>query len=108
MLITLTDFVAFGDLDADGIDDAAVILLTAGGGSGAFCDLAAVLNEQGQPRNVDTVSLGDRVVIEALSVEGGKIMVTMIAHDADDPLCCPTMQVTRTYELDGGRPVGPL
>ena len=103
LIITLTDFVAFGDLDGNGIDDAAVILVTTGGGSGAFYDLAAVLNEQGQPRHVDTASLGDRVVIQALSVESGEIMVPMVAHGEDDPLCCPTMQVTRRYELDERR-----
>ena len=45
----LRDPIAFGDLDNDGIDDAAVVLTYHGGGSGTFFNLLAVLNENGAP-----------------------------------------------------------
>ena len=46
-----------GDLDGDGKEDAAVLLVTSTGGSGAFRHLAAVINRDGVPDNVATVLL---------------------------------------------------
>lgn len=43
---------ALGDLNGDGINDAAVVLATNTGGSGVFIILATVLNDGGKPRQV--------------------------------------------------------
>ena len=48
----MMDLVAFGDLDGDGIWDAAVVLEANGGGSGTFRSLEAVVNEDGAPVHV--------------------------------------------------------
>jgi heat shock protein HslJ len=100
LVIRLMD-VVFGDLDGDGVSDAAVILITDPGGSGTFFELAAVVNRDGNPEHVATVSLGDRAQIEALSIEAGQVVVEMITHGPDDPMCCPTQQVVQTYALQG-------
>jgi hypothetical protein len=34
--------------------------------------------------------LGDRIQINALSIENNKIVVDMITHGPEDPMCCPT------------------
>jgi heat shock protein HslJ len=95
--------VAFGDLNGDGAKDAAVILVTDPGGSGTFYDLVAVLNRDGEPEHVATVSLGDRAEIQTLSVESGQIIVRMITHGPNDPMCCPTQEVEQTYALQGSK-----
>jgi heat shock protein HslJ len=100
LVIRLMD-VALGDLDGDGVSDAAVVLVTDPGGSGTFFELAAVVNQDGNPEHVTSVSLGDRMQIEALSIEAGQIIVEMITHGPDDPMCCPTQQVVQTYVLQG-------
>lgn len=97
--ITLGEPIAFGDLDGDGLEDAVVVLVTAPGGSGTFFDLAAVLSEAGQPMPVATKGLGDRVKIEAITVNAGEISVEMITHGPEDPLCCPSVEATRTFTL---------
>jgi heat shock protein HslJ len=98
-IVQLTDHVAYGDLN--GRDAAAVVLVTDPGGSGTFYDLAVVMEEDGQPVNVATTSLGDRVEIQALSIVGNEIIVEMVNQGPDDPMCCPTQQVVQTYALEG-------
>jgi heat shock protein HslJ len=100
IVVRLTDHVAYGQL-ADGREAAAVILTTETGGSGTFYDLAVVVEEDGQPVNVATTSLGDRVKIENLAFVGGEILVEMVTQGPDDPMCCPTQRVVQTYELQG-------
>jgi len=92
---------AFGDLNGDGRDDAAVILAQDLGGSGTFMTLAAVLSDQGIPRYQAGTSLGDRVKVESVSIKDGLILVTLVGHGAGDPMCCPTQKLTRTFRLDG-------
>lgn len=90
---------AFGDLNGDGVDDAVVLLVENSGGSGVFVYLAAVLNRDGEPENVDTQLLGDRAQIQSLTVSDGQISVTMVTHGPNDPFCCPTQEVEQIYEL---------
>jgi hypothetical protein len=99
--VMLTDYAATGDLNGDGVPDAAVVLATNSGGSGVFIDLAAVVVEEGQPVNVAITPLGDRVQINSLTIQDGQIIVDMVTHGPDDPMCCPTQQVVETYELQG-------
>jgi hypothetical protein len=90
---------ASGDLDGDGVDDAAVLLVENSGGSGSFVYLAAVLNREGKPDNIDTQLLGERAQVQALTIADGQISVTMVTHGPDDPMCCPTQEEERIYEL---------
>jgi hypothetical protein len=94
---------ALGDLDQDGVADAALILAENSGGSGTFIYLAAVLNEEGLPVNTSTILLGDRVRVQSLQVLDGRIVVMALTHAPDDPLCCPTQLVEMTYLLDAGQ-----
>ncbi len=100
-IVTLVEPVAFGDLDGDGVEDAAVVLAANAGGSGTFISLEAVRNEGGEPVHVATYSLGDRARIESLAIEGGQIVLEMITHGPDDPLCCPTQRARNVYALEG-------
>ncbi len=96
--------VRFGDLNMDGLADAAVILVFNSGGSGVFRMLVAMLDEQGNPKQVDAAGLGDRVKIERFQVTGdGEIQVRMITQGPDDPMCCPTVQVDEYYRLIAGK-----
>lgn len=97
--VVLTDFIARGDLDGDGTEDAAVILNATTGGSGVFSVLAAVLNRDGEPNNVDVALLGDRVEMQEILITDGTITLDLITHGPEDPLCCPTQPATLTYAL---------
>ncbi len=99
LIITLSDKVAYGDLNGDGDIDAAVILITNPGGSGTFHHLAIVLNQKESSNHVASQLLGDRVKVKSLSVRSGEIAVEMITHGPNDPLCCPALEVTQNYLL---------
>jgi heat shock protein HslJ len=100
-VVRLHDRMAFG-YTADGQQIAAVVLITDPGGSGTFRDLAVLTFEDGEPQHVASASLGDRVQIQSLAVEDGQIVVEMIAHDDDDPMCCPTQFTVARYALQEG------
>jgi heat shock protein HslJ len=99
--VTFTDAYDLDDLNGDGLDDAVVVLVENSGGSGNFRYLAVVLNRDGNPENVATQSLGDRVQIQSVTIDGTEITVKAVAHGPDDPMCCPTQEVTLTYSFDG-------
>ena len=87
-------------LDGDGVDDAAVTLVTNTGGSGSFVQLVAVVNQSGEPSPNASASLGDRVRVEAIRIAELQIEIDLVVHGPSDPLCCPSMSVTRIYILE--------
>ena len=97
----VNDTVAFGDLDGDGIADAAVVVFISGGGSGTFIHLVAVLDRNGAPEQAAWAFLGDRVPVRNLTVAGGRIVAHTVTHRPSDGLCCPTLEITRTFGLEG-------
>ena len=92
---------AYGDLDDDGVDDAALLLATNTGGSGIFVDLAVVLDRGGKPQDAARFFLGDRVKPERMAINGGLIELALVVHGPDDPLCCPTERVVWRFRLVG-------
>jgi len=100
--VTFVDFYAFGDLNGDGVDDAVVFLAENSGGSGSFTYAAAVENRQGLPVNIGTELLGDRGNLISVKIEDGKISVDMITQGPDDPMCCASLEVVKSFELQDG------
>jgi hypothetical protein len=90
---------AEGDLNADGLDDAAALLAVNTGGTGVFMQLATVTQGSGGLSHTATLYLGDRVRVESLVIEDGVLRVRMITHSPEDPMCCPSQSITRDYIL---------
>jgi hypothetical protein len=90
---------ATGDLNGDGSSDGIALLGINTGGSGEFVYLVGFLNENGQPEQIAVKYLGDRTKIEALAIDGGDIKIRRITHAPEDPLCCPSQDVTEDYIL---------
>lgn len=97
--VTLHPRLAHGDLDEDGVTDAAVVLLVDGGGSATFYELAAVLDQGGEPVHAASLTLGDRIDLESLEIIDGDIIVRYRGHGPEDPLCCPTQPRVRAFAL---------
>jgi len=102
-VVALYSKYALGDLNGDGVEDAAVVLVSSGGGSGSFYELAAVLNQGGAPKHVASESLGDRIKLKSLSIKAGAMAVEMVTHGPQDPLCCPTLKTARSFKLHGDK-----
>ena len=99
--VRLADIGAFGDLDGNLAPDAAVVLVSSGGGSGTFVELAAVRNDRGAAQPLATVLLGDRILVREVRIEGRRILVRMRARGATDPFSLRTREISRHYALDG-------
>jgi hypothetical protein len=95
------DTVVFGDLDRDTVDDAAVVYYYSGGGTGVFFELWAIIGRDGKPILVSAAPLGDRVSIENVTLKSREISINMLTHGPNDPRCCPSVDTTFVYRLEG-------
>jgi hypothetical protein len=91
--------VAFGDLDHDGLSDAAVILARQSGGSGTFKYLVAMRNTGNAFRQQASVLLGDRVQINTMSIADDQVNLDTVVAGPRDSTCCPSQRVKQTYIL---------
>jgi len=99
VIVEMSERVGCGELND--IASAGVVLVSSSGGSGTFYSLHAVQPLNGSPEEVAYTMLGDRIVVEQVTISDNLIRVDMIAHGPDDPLCCPTQPVTQAYALEG-------
>jgi len=74
---------AFGDLNGDGLKDAAVIIATNTGGSGTFHELIVVLAQKGQTADLQ---IGDRILEKQLTIQDGKIILDYLRQGPKDGL----------------------
>jgi NlpE N-terminal domain len=86
IVVKLTEYIAFGDLNNDNVEDAAVILVSEPGGSGTFYDLAVVLNKEGNLESTNSVLLGDRIKIKAISIDSGIVTVNYLDRKEDQAM----------------------
>jgi hypothetical protein len=93
--VRFSDIAAFGNVDES--YRAAAILISESGGSGTFYTLHLVGLEDGQPRELGSILLGDRVIINELAIEDGQITIDLTRAGAEYPLCCPTERVRQIY-----------
>jgi len=95
-------FGGLGDLNGDGLYDAAVVTATNTGGSGTFIALHTVLNVGGTPTPGPVISIGDREAIHTLAIDAATIIMDATIHSPSDPLCCPSVDTVLRYQLSGG------
>ena len=99
--LRLLEFFPLGDLDENGVDDAAVLIAENYGGTGVFVSVHVMLNADGQPRQAASYMIDDRPQINALEIRNGEIFLDAVVHGPSDAMCCPTFPVTRTFRLMG-------
>lgn len=94
---------AYGDINNDKKDDAAVYLARYGGGSGTFIYLGAYISGPVNYKGTNAVFLGDRIFIENLSIKGGVITVEYLDRDNEDAFSTePTIQVSKQFVFRNG------
>lgn len=96
------DSYVVGDLDADGDDDAAVLLVENSGGSGVNVYLAVVSRRQEVLKNIATIRVGDRVRVRSVRFDAGYVVLDLIAAGPGDPMCCPATRFIMRYRLEAG------
>ena len=95
--------IAFGDLNRDGIDDAALLLSENTGGSGIFVSLIVIYSQGDHFQQAPAVMIDDRPVINLFTLENGSVNVTGLIHGPNDPMVDPTTTFSAEYRLFGGR-----
>lgn len=80
---------SYGDVNADGTEDAALFLVQKTEGSGTFYYAVAALNERGSAVGTTAVFLGDRIAPQTISVTGGTIVATYADRAAGEPMTTP-------------------
>ncbi|UCE30765.1 MAG: META domain-containing protein [Burkholderiales bacterium] len=104
----LGDLVARGDLDGDGVDEAAVMLTSHLGGTGVFHYVAVVGQRGAENRNIDTRLVADRIQLRGMRIEKGGLVLDLVRAGPGDPSCCPSEVVTLEYRLQDGRLTEPV
>ena len=100
--VSLTDFVAVGDLNGDGTNEIAALVSENYGGTGVFVFLAVYTNENGTLTFQNSTMIDDRPKLQALTIENGEIFLDAMIHGRDDPMCCPALRTTRHYRFGEG------
>ena len=95
----MTDFVALGDLNADGIEEAATLVSENYGGTGVFVFLAVYSQVDGTWAFQTSNMVDDRPQLNALSIANNEIFLDAVIHGVDEPMCCPTLRTTRHYRF---------
>lgn len=87
--VRLGEATAIGDLDGDGVDDAAVTLQVSPGSSGDFTYVAAVLDRGGRATPLPAVPVGDRIGVDAVRIVDGQVELDVRERAADAPMSSP-------------------
>jgi hypothetical protein len=96
--------VVLGDLNHDGVPDAAVVVLVEPlGGTGRWYDLYAVINSHAQAVPTVPVFLGDRIGIISVENLSRWIVVEFYCHYPDEGLQLPPLHKTfRSFRFERG------
>lgn len=88
-----------GDLDNNGTDDAVVVLMSNEMGSGGFFELTALVADMQSDvvRQTNSIVLGDRIKVNAITIESGSIWLDLTVHKPDDPSCCPSQKIKKRF-----------
>jgi heat shock protein HslJ len=95
----IEDFHLTGDLDQDGREEAVVMLWESSGGSGTMIYLAIMGRREGEPVNLGTAAVGDRVGIRSAKVIEQRIELEVVQAGPEDAACCPGEKATVVWSL---------
>jgi len=92
-------FILLGDLDGDGLDEAATLLWESSGGSGTRLYLAVMGHRDGDIENQGTALIGDRAQVRSGEINAGRITLDIVRAGPEDAACCPTKKARVAWAL---------
>jgi hypothetical protein len=100
---TLLDRVGRGDLDGDGVEDVALLMIKDPTGDKPEYTLWAVINQGGAPDPRGVVLLGEEVQVGGMIIEDLKIFLDVVRPGPQDIVGMPTRRIKESYKLLGNR-----
>jgi hypothetical protein len=91
-----------GDLDGDGVPDAALLLVQTSGGSGTFYHVAAALNRNGMFFGTGAVFIGDRIAPQQLAIRHGVVIVDYADRRPGEAMTTPPSLGVSKYLVSRG------
>ncbi len=76
----------YGDLDKDGDNDGALILVNNSGGSGTFYYAVLAINNDGVYKSTKTMLLGDRIAPQTVEIQDGHALYNFMERKGTDPM----------------------
>ncbi len=93
-----------GDLNEDGLDDVAFILTQQTGGSSTFYYVAVAFNNQKYFVGINTVLLGDRIILQNTEIRDGQIIVNYSDRAFGQPMTVnPSIGVSKYLTVLEGK-----
>ena len=93
--IQLAGVYATGDLDGDGVPDAAAVLVSSPGGVGTYLELQAVLNQPAGLQQAASAYLVELAKVISLEIEDGEIKVNLVDNGGET--------IERRFRLEGSK-----
>ena len=91
--------IAFGDLNGDGIKDAAIALTERSGGTAVYQSIHAILNRNGVPFQSDYGWIANTGGVITIRISKGQIIAEEIAYGLHDSNCCPSLPAVEKWQL---------
>jgi hypothetical protein len=95
--------IARGDLDGDGVEDAALVMIKDPTGDTPSYTLWAVINRGGTPDPRGFVLLGEKIQVGGMTIDALKIYVDVVRPGPQDIQGIPTQRIKESYKLIGTR-----
>jgi hypothetical protein len=97
--------VSYGDLNADGQDDAVTLTVCNTGGTGNFSEGMVYSMKGGKPSLIARIPGGDRANggLRAARVDRGLLVVESNEEGEQGGACCPEFIITTKYKVVGGK-----
>jgi hypothetical protein len=100
---TLTDLVAYGDLNQDTKEDEVAIMVQNGAGSGIFFYVVGYVSGPVAHKGTNAVFVGDRISPQKISINKEGIMVTYLDRKPDEAFDAePTVEHIQTFVYKNG------
>ncbi len=99
----LMDQFAYGDINADGKEDTALLLARYGAGSGTFIYAAAFVSGPVTYRGSKAIFIGDRIAPQSISINEGVVTVIYLDRGPGEALAAePTIMVSKQFVYRAG------
>jgi hypothetical protein len=97
VVVTMSQQMATGDVNQDGVADAVTVLRVTEANRKPTFYLAAVVNQAGKPVNVATVSLAQGFAVKSLAMKNRQVTVKLLKYAPNDAPCCPSQLISQSY-----------